>query len=69
MKKIVNKDAKKKAGVAVRGGTANMMKQQHTGTQKPGVTSQEKGKSSGNGPKGGNTKMFGKQTVKAAKPA
>lgn len=69
MKKIINKDAKKRAGVPVKGGTTNMIKQQHTGTQKSGVTSQEKGKSSGDGPKGGSTKMFGKQTVKAAKPA
>lgn len=69
MKKIVNKDAKKRAGVPVKGGTTSMLKQQHTGAQKPGVTSQEKGKSSGDGAKGGSTKMFGKQTAKTAKPA
>ncbi len=69
MKKTVNKDAKKKAGVAVKGGSTPMMKQQFTGTQKPGMSSQEHSKSSGTGAKGGNTKMFGKQTVKAVKPA
>jgi hypothetical protein len=69
MKKTVNKDAKKRAGVAVKGGNTSMMKQQFTGTQKPGMSSQEHSKSSGDGAKGGNTKMFGKQKVKAAKPA
>lgn len=69
MKKTVNKDAKKRAGVPVKGGSTSMQKQQFTGTQKPGVSSQEHSRSSGTGAKGGNTKMFGKQTSKAAKPA
>lgn len=69
MKKIINKDAKKKAGVPVKGGNASMMKQQFTGQQKAGVTSQEHSKSGGTGAKGGSTKMFGKQTSKALKPA
>lgn len=52
-----------------KGGNHAMLKRQHTGTQKPGVSSQEQGSSSGDGAQGGSTKMFGKQTVKAAKPA
>lgn len=49
------------------GSSGKMLKGQKTGQQKPGVTSQEH-TPSGKGPvKGGNTKMFGKQTVKPVK--
>ena len=51
-----------------KGGKTSMMHRQFTGQQKPGVSSQEQSKSAG--PiKGGKTHMFGKQTVKAVKPA
>lgn len=69
MKKTVNKDAKKRAGVPVKGGNTAMQKRQFTGTQKPGVSSQEHSKSSGDGAKGGSTKMFGRQSAKPQKPA
>mgnify|MGYP004446390399 CR=1 FL=1 len=52
----------------VSGGKSSMMKRQFTGTQKPGVSSQEHSKSGGMA-KGGTTKMFGKQTVKPLRPA
>lgn len=70
MKTITNKNASKRAGTPIRGGKGSMQKQQHTGQQKPGVTSQESGASpSGIAAKGGKGKMFGKQTSKALKPA
>lgn len=60
-----------KAGPKVPAGPAGkMMKGQATGPQKPGVTSQEQSRAKTKGcAKGGTTKMFGKQTAKAAKPA
>lgn len=51
------------------GPSGKMMHRQFTGAQKPGVSSQEHSKSGGAGAQGGNTKMFGKQTVKPAKKA
>lgn len=68
MKNITNKNASKKSGVPVKGGSGKMQKQQYTGTQKPGVTSQEQSKSGGTGAKGGKGHMFGKQTSKKLKP-
>jgi len=69
MKSFKTKSISKKSGMAVNGGNTTMQHQQHTGTQTPGVSSQEKGSSGGFGAKGGTTKMFGKQTVKAQTPA
>lgn len=67
-----NKSMSRKQGktVPVAGPSGKMMKQQHTGTQTPGVTSQEKkGSGGGFGVKGGNGKMFGKSGSKQLKPA
>lgn len=65
-----NKQLSMKKGSKVpAGGSGKMQQRQFTGQQKPGVSSQEHSKSGGNGAKGGSTKMFGKQTVKAVKPA
>ena len=46
-----------------------MLGRQRTGPQKPGVSSQEQGKSSGNGAKGGSSKMFKQSGSKPLKPA
>lgn len=66
-----NKQLSMKKGAGVPAGpSGKMMHRQASGPQKPGVTSQEHSGSKSKGPvKGGSTKMFGKQTVKAAKPA
>lgn len=59
-----------KKGSVPAGPSGKMMQGQATGTQKPGVTSQEQSRSKDKTPvKGGTTKMFGKQGVKPAKPA
>lgn len=65
-----NKQLSMKKGSTIpnEGPSGKMMKGQHTGTQKPGVSSQEKSGGKGGGVKGGTTKMFGKQTSKAVKP-
>lgn len=65
-----NKQLSMKKGKTVpnEGPSGKMMKQQHTGTQKPGVTSQEKGASGGKGAKGGSGKMFGFAGSKPKKP-
>jgi hypothetical protein len=49
-------------------GKGHMMKGQHTGTQKPGATSQEKGASGGKFAKGGSAKMFSFAPSKPKKP-
>jgi len=60
----------KKGSTVPGGGSAKMLKGQHTGTQTPGVTSQQKkGGGGGFGVKGGNGHMFGKSGVKPLKPA
>ena len=64
-----NKSKGVKSASGAKGGSTSMQKRQFTGQQKPGVSSQEHSKSGGIGAKGGSTKMFGKQTVKAVKPA
>ncbi|QIG66846.1 hypothetical protein EVB41_016 [Rhizobium phage RHph_TM3_14A] len=66
-----NKTLSRKQGKTLpnEGPSGKMMKRQHTGQQKPGVSSQEQSKSGGNGPKGGSTKMFGKSGSKQLKPA
>lgn len=51
-----------------KGGSTAMLKRQSTGQQEAGVSSQEPKGSGGKFAKGGTTKMFGKQTVKPAKP-
>lgn len=61
------KNSKKSSLDGAKGGKTGMLKRQFTGTQKPGVSSQEQSKSGGDGAKGGNTHMFGKQTSKPAK--
>lgn len=58
-----------KKGTGAKGGSTSMLQRQFTGTQKPGVSSQEQSKSGGKGAVGGKTKMFDKQTAKPAKPA
>lgn len=63
-----NKQLSMKKGTGAKGGSTSMQHRQFTGTQKPGVSSQEQSKSGGKGAVGGKTKMFGKQTVKPAKP-
>lgn len=60
---------KKGSKLPTEGPSGKMLKGQYTGTQKPGVTSQEKGASGGKFAKGGSTKMFGKSGSKALKPA
>lgn len=60
---------KKGSKVANEGPSGKMMKRQFTGTQKPGVSSQEQSKSGGTGAKGGTTKMFGKSGSKKQTPA
>lgn len=50
------------------GGSGKMFKRTGSSTQKPGVSSQE-GHSKGGKPKGGSTKMFGKQSASPVKPA
>lgn len=50
------------------GPSGKMMKQQHTGAQTPGVSSQEKKPIGGIGAKGGSTKMFGKSGSNPKKP-
>lgn len=65
-----NKQLSMKKGAGVKGGSAPMMEGQASNQQEPGVTSQEHSRTKTKGPvKGGSTKMFGKQTVKAVKPA
>lgn len=67
-----NKSKGVKSGMKVpTGGSGKMMQGQATGPQKPGVTSQEQGRSKGKsfGVKGGNGHMFGKSGVKTKKPA
>ncbi len=51
-----------------KGGSTGMLKRQFTGQQEAGVSSQEQSKEGGKFAKGGSGKMFGKQTVKPAKP-
>lgn len=65
-----NKQISMKKGIAfAKGGNGKMLKGAATGPQEPGKTSQEHARTkSKTPPKGGNTKMFGKQTVKALKP-
>lgn len=65
-----NKQISMKKGSKIQAGpSGKMMHGQATGQQKPGVTSQEQSRTKTKGPvKGGTTKMFGKQTVKAVKP-
>lgn len=61
---------KKGSTVPGAGPSGKMMQRQASGPQKPGVSSQEHSAKKSKGPvKGGSTKMFGKQTVKAVKPA
>lgn len=69
-KKVSNqKDSKKKSLDGAKGGKHGMMHRQFTGQQKAGQSSQEHSKEGGGVAKGGKTHMFGKQTVKALKPA
>lgn len=53
----------------VEGGKTKMHQQAFTGTQTPGQSAQMKSGKGGGSVKGGSTKMFGKQTVKAKQPA
>ena len=66
-----NKQTSMKKGTKIQAGpSGKMMQGQASNAQKPGVTSQEHSRSKTKGAvKGGNTKMFGKQTVTAVKPA
>lgn len=67
-----NKSKGVKSTSGAKAGPSNvMLGRQHTGTQKPGVSSQEQGKEGkmSYAAKGGTTKMFGKQAAKPAKPA
>lgn len=65
-----NKSKGVKSASGAKGGSTSMQHRQFTGPQKAGVSSQEQtGSGGGYAAKGGKTKMFGKQTVKPAKPA
>lgn len=66
-----NKQISMKKGKTIpnEGPSGKMMKGQASNTQKPGFSSQEQSRSKGGAPKGGSTKMFGKTSSKALKPA
>lgn len=67
MKTMNNKQISKGKGINIpRGGSGKMSHEQHTGTQKPGVSGVSKSASGGFGIKGGNGKMAPKQAVTAA---
>lgn len=65
-----NKQLSMKRGKPVPAGGSKMLKCQHTGTQTPGMTSQEARTRGGKGfAKGGTSKMFGFTGSKTQKPA
>lgn len=51
------------------GGSGKMFGQSGVTNQEPGITSTTRGGKSSFGVRGGNNHMFGKQTVKALRPA